>query len=86
MRTKVINIGNSKGIRIPKVLLEQAELTEEVIIEINAEGILIKPGKKKKVAREGWEQRMKEAVKKNKSKENLWGDVRNDFDKNEWTW
>jgi hypothetical protein len=29
---------------------------------------------------------MKEAVKKNKAKENLWGDVRNDFDKNEWTW
>jgi len=41
MRTKVINIGNSKGIRIPKLLLEQAQLTEEVILEVKEEGILI---------------------------------------------
>jgi antitoxin MazE len=86
MRTKVINIGNSKGIRIPKVLLEQAQLTEEVILEVNEEGILIKPEKKKKVTREGWDERMKEATRKHKSKENLWGDFRNDFDKKEWTW
>jgi len=71
MRTKVINIGNSKGIRIPKLLLEQAQLTEEVILEVKEEGILIKPEKKKKAAREGWEQQMKEAVKKHKGKENL---------------
>ena len=86
MRTKVINIGNSKGIRIPKVLLEQAQLSEEVILEVKDEGILIKPEKKKKTAREGWELKMKEAAKKHKKKEKLWGDIRNDFDKNEWTW
>jgi len=86
MRTKVINIGNSKGIRIPKLLLEQAQLTEEVILEVKEEGILIKPEKKKKAAREGWEQQMKDAVKKHKGKENLWGDFKNNFDKNEWEW
>ncbi len=86
MRTKVINIGNSKGIRIPKVLLEQAQLTEEVILEVKEEGILIKPEKKKKAVREGWEQQMKEAVKKLKSKENLWENFGNNFDKNEWEW
>jgi hypothetical protein len=68
------------------MLLEQAQLTEEVILEVKEEGILIKPEKKKKAAREGWEQQMKEAVKKHKSKENLWGDFKNDFDKNEWEW
>lgn len=86
MRTKVINIGNSKGIRIPKVLLEQAKLTEEVILEVKEEGILIRPEKKKKAAREGWEQQMKEGVKKHKGKENLWGDFGNNFDKTEWKW
>lgn len=86
MRTRVINIGNSKGIRIPKVLLEQAQLTEEVILEVKNDGILIKPEKKKKAAREGWQQQMKEAVKKHKTKENLWGDFSNDFDKSDWTW
>jgi antitoxin MazE len=86
MRTRVINIGNSKGIRIPKVLLEQAQLTEEVILEVSEDGILIKPERKKKAVREGWEQQMKEATKKYKTKENLWGYFSNDFDKNEWTW
>jgi len=66
--------------------LEQAQLTEEVILEVKEEGILIKPEKKKKAAREGWEQQMKEAVKKHKGKENLWGDFKNNFDKNEWEW
>jgi antitoxin MazE len=86
MKTRVINIGNSKGIRIPKVLLQQAQLEQEVILEVKKEGILIKPEKKKKVAREGWDLRMKEAAKKYKTKENLWGDFGNDFDKTEWTW
>ena len=35
MKTRIIRIGNSKGIRIPKVLLDQAELPEEV--ELHAE-------------------------------------------------
>jgi len=61
MKTRVINIGNSKGIRIPKVLLQQAQLEQEVILEVKEEGILIRPEKKKKVAREGWDLRMKEA-------------------------
>jgi antitoxin MazE len=34
-KTSIIRIGNSKGIRIPKVLLEQAQLPNEV--ELHAE-------------------------------------------------
>ena len=33
--TRIVRIGNSRGIRIPKVLLEQADLPEEV--ELRAE-------------------------------------------------
>jgi len=29
MKTRIVQIGNSRGIRLPKVLLEQAQLTEE---------------------------------------------------------
>lgn len=34
-RTRIVRIGNSRGIRVPKVLLEQAQLPDEV--ELQAE-------------------------------------------------
>lgn len=30
MKTKLVRIGNSRGVRIPKAVIEQARLTEEV--------------------------------------------------------
>ena len=35
MKTRIIRVGNSKGIRVPKVLLDQAQLPEDV--ELHAE-------------------------------------------------
>jgi antitoxin MazE len=34
-RTRIVKIGNSRGLRLPKALIEQAELSEEV--ELHAE-------------------------------------------------
>ncbi len=34
MRTRIVRIGNSQGIRIPKPLLEQARLTEDVELHV----------------------------------------------------
>ncbi|MCJ7625583.1 MAG: AbrB/MazE/SpoVT family DNA-binding domain-containing protein, partial [Anaerolineaceae bacterium] len=33
-RTKIIRIGNSKGIRIPKVILDEMDLHEEETVDI----------------------------------------------------
>ena len=46
MKTRIVPIGNSQGVRIPKLLLEQAGLSGEV--EIRAEGgaLVIRPAKK----------------------------------------
>ncbi len=43
MRTRIIKIGNSQGIRIPKPLLEQSRLGEEVEIEAQRGRIVIQP-------------------------------------------
>jgi antitoxin MazE len=45
MRTRIIKIGNSKGIRLPKKLLDLYRLNEgaEVEIEEAREGIFLKP-------------------------------------------
>ncbi len=43
MRAKIIHIGNSRGIRLPKPLIEQAGLGEEVDLEVREGAIVITP-------------------------------------------
>ncbi|PIE44938.1 MAG: AbrB family transcriptional regulator [Gammaproteobacteria bacterium] len=51
---ELVRIGNSKGIRIPKVIIEQAQLEEkELEFKVVDEGLLICPIRKK--PRAGWE-------------------------------
>jgi len=52
MKARIIQIGNSRGVRIPKKLLEQAHLTDEVQIEARAGEIVIRSRR----PREGWEE------------------------------
>jgi antitoxin MazE len=42
MHTKLITIGNSKGIRLPKKLIEKYHLHDSLNLEEKKEGILIK--------------------------------------------
>jgi antitoxin MazE len=42
MKAKIIRIGNSQGIRIPKPLLEQTGLSEDVELEVRANEIVIR--------------------------------------------
>ena len=53
VKTRIIKIGNSQGIRIPKVLLEQAGLGEEVELDVGNHQILIRAAGK---PRQGWEE------------------------------
>ena len=43
MKVKVVQIGNSKGIRIPKVLLRQTGIDEEVNLEVKENQIILEP-------------------------------------------
>ena len=45
MKIKVVNIGNSRGIRIPKPLLETSGLGAEVELEVTRGEIRITPAK-----------------------------------------
>lgn len=53
MFTNVIKIGNSKGIRIPKKVLDQCHIHDKVDLTVQKEGIVLRPIKKK--PREGWD-------------------------------
>jgi len=51
MKTRIVRIGNSQGIRIPKPVLEQVGLPEEVELEVTDNTIVIRPATR---PREGW--------------------------------
>ena len=42
IRTRIVKIGNSQGVRIPKVLLEQSGIHAEVEIEVQGDHLTIR--------------------------------------------
>lgn len=60
MHTRLIRVGNSQGIVLPKKLLQQYHLSGEVELHPTPEGLLIKPVARP--ARQGWEAQMQAAA------------------------
>ena len=82
MRAKVVRIGNSRGIRLPKPLLEQVGLTEEVELEVRDGAIVITPGKE---PRRGWVEAAR-AVAAHGEDQLLDVPIPTVFDREEWDW
>lgn len=56
VRTRLIQIGNSRGIRIPKLLLDQAGLTVEVELKAQPDRLVVRSSRP---PRHGWDERFK---------------------------
>ena len=73
--TTLIRIGNSQGIRIPKAIIEQANLDDaELEFRIIDEGLLIQPVKK---PRQDWKKQFDKALQFQEpdSSEQEWSDA-----------
>jgi antitoxin MazE len=83
MRTSIIRIGNSQGVRIPKILLEQSRLGTEVDLEVEDNKIVIRPATR---PREGWAEQFRLMSEREDDKmiEDLSGQTQ--WDKDEWEW
>ena len=82
--TPLISIGNSKGIRIPKTLINLYRLDEGINITANRKGLLITPNFK---PRQNWEELFAKAITENPSEgEKEFAFQENYFDKEEWVW
>lgn len=53
MRTRIVQIGNSQGIRIPKLLLEESGLSGEVDVSVQDGTIVIAAASQ---PRQGWDE------------------------------
>jgi antitoxin MazE len=85
MQTKLIAIGNSRGIRIPKAAIDHYGFGDEPLeLDMAPEGLLLRPSRN---ARRGWDKAFARMRKR--------GDDRmlqitsadlNQWDRKEWTW
>ncbi len=53
IRTRLVKVGNSQGIRIPKPLLEQSGIDVEVEIEVHDNYLIVRPAPRSRV---GWDE------------------------------
>lgn len=80
METAIIKIGNSKGLRLSKSILEQYNITEKVELILEKGRIILKPIEK---PRKNWEASFKQ-MRENNDDELLIDDVFNDETLEEW--
>ena len=83
IKTRIVRIGNSKGIRLPKIFLDRTNFGEEVVLEMQENQIVIRPADN---PREGWEEQFKLMASggDNRLLDADW--VQTSFDEEEWEW
>jgi antitoxin MazE len=84
MRTRLVRIGNSQGIRIPKPVLEQVGLTGEVEMTVHADSLVLAPVR---AARTDWSSAFR-AMAKRGDDALVDGELQalSSWDKEEWKW
>jgi len=83
MRARVIKIGNSQGLRIPKPILEQTGILDDVEIEVEKNKIIIRPVKN---VREGWGEAFKIMGEKGDDAPIIGQNISHSWDDEEWQW
>jgi len=82
IRTQVIKIGNSRGIRIPKPIIDQVKLGSEVEIAVQRGQLVIRPVSR---PRNGWDEQFR-AMAEHGDDELLDKPVPTKWDRSDWVW
>ena len=82
MKVELIRVGNSRGIRIPKPIIEQCGFEDVVELQIESDRLVIAAARQ---PREGWEEAFRAAG--SSDQDELWLQApSNQFDREEWRW
>jgi antitoxin MazE len=82
IKTRIVRVGNSQGIRIPKPVLEQVGLDRELELDVEPGRLVIRPVRR---PREGWDDRFREMAAR-KDDRLLDDHVPTSWDRREWRW
>jgi len=83
MKTRIVRIGNSQGVRIPKPLLEQSGLDEEVELEVRPHAIVIRAASR---PRAGWDEAFQSMAAAGDDELLIPESVSSTWDEQEWEW
>ena len=81
-KSRIVRVGNSRGIRVPKVLLDQADLPDEVEIQAEPGRLIVRAARG---PRAGWADAAK-AMRARSEDVLLDPLVSTRFDEKEWKW
>jgi antitoxin MazE len=83
MRLELVPVGNSRGLRIPKPILEQCGFHDAVELRVEKDRLVITPERR---PRHGWEEAFRAAGPSAQDELLLSALPANDFDREEWRW
>jgi antitoxin MazE len=81
-KTRIVRIGNSRGIRIPKTLLDEAKLPEEVELHAEPGRLVVQAARR---ARSGWAVAARR-MRAQGDDVTLDESTATEFDREEWEW
>jgi antitoxin MazE len=82
MKARLIRIGNSRGVRLPKPLIEEAGLQEEVEVQVRGNALVISSSNR---PRAGWAEAARQLRERGEDRL-LDEPTRTRFDEQEWRW
>lgn len=81
--TRIIRIGNSKGIRIPKPILEQMDANDRVTLRVENGQLIVEPVEN---VRQGWAVAFEQAAEGAHEEMLIPQTLQNQWDEEEWEW
>ena len=82
VKARLVSIGNSRGIRLPKAVIEEAQLADEVELKAEPGCIIIRSAKPPRMGWADAAKRMHEVG----DDQSLMPDTPTAFDRHEWQW
>ena len=83
LHTKIIRIGNSQGIRIPKALLEQMKARDQVSLRVEDGELIVGPVDN---PRQGWEKAFARMTAAGEDRLLVPDNLETNWDEEEWEW
>ncbi|MCW5731789.1 MAG: AbrB/MazE/SpoVT family DNA-binding domain-containing protein [Alphaproteobacteria bacterium] len=83
MKVKLVPIGNSRGVRIPRAIIEQCGLGEEIEMRVEDRHVVLAP---LRGARDGWADAFAKAAPAKLDKPLLPDRLAHSWDAEEWEW
>ena len=83
IRTRLVRIGNSQGVRIPKVVLEQLKLTDTIELEVRDNQLIVRPSK---AVRADWAVQFQQMAEQGDDQLIDEEGIRTQWEETEWQW